>query len=76
MREEEEKRRHVMTEAEFTGKKEEKLAAYRVGMGLTLAETIFARLAEDFFMSDGPGDAGYGQRERKKPYDLQCERHP
>jgi hypothetical protein len=26
-------------------------------------------------MRDGPGDAGNGQGERKKPYELQCERH-
>ena len=75
MSQEEKKCRHVMAKAEFAGKEEEKLAAYRVGMDLTLADAIFARLAEDFFMSDGPGDAGNGQRERKKPYDLQCERH-
>lgn len=75
MGEDEEKGRHVMAEAEFAGKEEEKLAAGRVGMALTLADTIFARLAEDLFMRHGPGNAGDGKRERKKPYELQGERH-
>lgn len=75
MRENEEKRRHVMAEAEFTGEEEEKLSARGVGMALTLADAIFAGLAEDFFMRHGPGDAGNGKRERKKPYELQRERH-
>jgi hypothetical protein len=26
-------------------------------------------------MRDGPGNRGNGQRERKKPYELQRERH-
>jgi hypothetical protein len=39
-------------------------------MSLTLANAIFARLAENFFMRYGPGDAGDGERERKKPYEL------
>jgi len=75
MREKEEKRGHVMAEAEFAGEEEEKLAASGVGMDLTLAYAIFAGLTEDFFMRDGPGDAGNRERERKKPYELQCERH-
>ena len=64
-----------MAEAEFAGKEEEKLAAYAVGMALTLADAIFARFTEDLFMRHGPGDAGDGEGERKKPYELQCERH-
>ena len=75
MREHEEKDRHVMAEAEFAGKEEEKFAASWVGMALTLADAIFARLAEDFFMRHGPGDASDGKRKRKKPYELQRERH-
>ena len=75
MRDEQEKDSHVMAEAELAGKEEKELAAYRVGMALTLADAIFARLAEDFFMRNGPGDAGNGERERKKPYELQRERH-
>ena len=73
--EEEEKCRHIMAEAELAGKQEEKLAASGVGVALTLADAIFTRLAEDFFMRYGPGDAGDGNRERKKPYELQSERH-
>lgn len=64
-----------MAEAEFAGEKEEKLAASGVGMALTLAHAIFAGLAEDLFMRYGPGDAGDRERERKKPYELQRERH-
>jgi hypothetical protein len=75
MRKKEEKRRHIMAEAEFAGEEEEKLAARGVGMALTLADTIFARLAEDFLVRYGPGNAGDGKRERKKPYELQRERH-
>lgn len=74
-REHEEKRGHIMAEAEFASKEEEELAACRIGMALTLADTIFARLTENFFMRHGPGDAGDGERKRKKPYELQRERH-
>ena len=75
MREKKEERGHVMAEAEFAGKEEEKFAAGRTGMPLTLADTIFARLAEDLFVGHGPGDAGNRERERKKPYELQRKRH-
>jgi len=75
MREKEEKRGHVMAEAELAGKEEKKLAAHGVAMDLALADAIFAGLTEDLFMRDGPGDAGNGERERKKPYELQSERH-
>src|ERR1041384_4305791 len=59
--EDQEKCRHVMAEAEFAGKKEEKLSASGVGMNLTLTNAIFAGLAENFFMRYGPGDAGNGE---------------
>ena len=75
VREDEEKCRHIVAEAEFARKEEEKFAAGWVGMALALADAVFAGLTEDFFMRDGPGDAGDGKRERKKPYELQCERH-
>ena len=75
MRKKEEKRRHIMAEAEFTGEEEEKLSACGAGMALTLADTIFARLAEDFLVCYGPSNAGDRKRERKKPYELQRERH-
>ena len=75
MREKEEKCGHVMAEAELAGKQEEKFAASGAGMALTLADAIFAGLAEDLFMRDGPGDAGDGERQGKKPYELQSERH-
>ncbi len=75
MGKEEEKCRDVMAEAEFAGEEEEKLSARRAGMALTLADAIFAGLAEDLFMRYGPGDAGNGEGKRKKPYELQRERH-
>ena len=75
MGKEEKKGRHVMAKAEFAGKEEEKLAAYRVGMDLTLTDAIFTRLAKDFFMRHSPGDRGDGDSERKKPYELERERH-
>lgn len=73
--EDEEKRRHVMAEAEFAGEEKKELAASGVGMALTLADAIFARLTEDLFVRHGPGDAGNRERKRKKPYELQRERH-
>jgi hypothetical protein len=75
MREHEEKCCYIMAEAKFASKEEEKLSARRAGMALTLANAIFARLTEDLFMRDGPRDAGDGESERKKPYELQRERH-
>jgi hypothetical protein len=75
MRKKEEKRRHVVAEAEFAGKQKKELAARGVGMAVTLANAIFARLAEDFLVCYGPGNAGDRKRERKKPYELQRERH-
>lgn len=74
-RKEEEKRCHVMAEAEFAGKQKKELTAGGVGMALALADAIFAGLAKDFFMRHGPGDAGNRERKRKKPYELQRERH-
>lgn len=71
----EEKRGYIVAEAEFAGEEEEKLAASGVGMALTLADAVFAGLAEDLFMRHGPGDAGNRERERKKPHELQRERH-
>ena len=75
MREKEKKRGYVVAEAELAGKEEEKLAARRIGMDLTLADAIFARLTENLFMRDSPGDAGNGERKRKKPHELQSKRH-
>ena len=75
MREDEEKCSDVMAEAELAGKEEKKLAADWVAMDLALADAIFAGLTEDLFMRHGPGDAGDGESERKKPYELQSERH-
>jgi hypothetical protein len=74
-RDDQKERRHIVTKAEFAGKQEEKLAARRIGVDLTLANTICARLAEDLFMRHGPGDAGDRERKRKKPHELQGERH-
>jgi len=44
-------------------------------MALTLADAVFARLAEDFFVGDRPGNAGDRKGQRKEPDDLQSERH-
>jgi len=65
----------VMAEAEFAGEEEKELAAGRVGMALTLADAVLARLAENFFVRDRPGNAGDGKGQREKPNDLQTERH-
>jgi hypothetical protein len=54
-----------MAEAEFAGEEEKELAAGRVGMALTLADAVLARLAKNFFMRDRPGYAGDGERQRE-----------
>lgn len=75
MREEKEKGRHVMAEAEFASKEKEKLSARGIGVDLTLTNTIFARLTEDFFVGNRPGDAGDRKGQGKQPHELQGERH-
>jgi hypothetical protein len=54
-----------MAEEEFAGEKKKELSAGRVGMHLTLADAVFARLAKNFFMRDRPGNAGDGERQRE-----------
>jgi hypothetical protein len=64
-----------MAETEFAGEEEEKFPARGIRMAFTLANAVFARLAEDFFVGDRPGNAGDGKRQRKQPYELQGKRH-
>src|SRR5579859_1077995 len=75
MGDEQEEGGYVMAEAEFAGEEEKEFSARGIGMALTLADAVFARLAEDFFVGNRPGNAGDGKRQRKQPYELQGERH-
>ena len=59
-RDEQEESGYVMAEAEFAGKEKKELAAGRVGMALTLADAVLARLAKNFFMRDRPSNASDG----------------
>ena len=64
-RHEQEESGYVMAEAEFAGKEKKELAAGRVGMALTLADAVLARLAENLFVRDRPGNAGDGKGQRE-----------
>src|SRR4051812_29098251 len=64
-----------MAEAEFTGKEKKKLAAKSFRIAFTLANAVFARLAENLFMRDRPGNAGNGNGQHKQPDNLQRQGH-
>jgi hypothetical protein len=66
-----------MAEAILTGEQVEELAARQAHglFGLLLA--IITRLAKDFFVRHCPRDAGYRNREKQQPRELQTDRqHP
>ena len=75
MGDEEEEDRYVMAEAEFAGKEKIKFTAKCFRIAFTLADAVFARLAEDFFMGDRPGNAGNRDSQREQPHNLQREGH-
>ena len=64
-----------MAETIFAGSDIEKLAARQASgkLGFTLA--IFARLAKNFLVGDGPGNAGHGYGQDHEPSELVTERH-
>lgn len=62
---------HVMAEAIFTSENEEELPDPEAAVLLAFADAVIARLAEDLFMGNGPGDAGDGNGQQEQPDDLQ-----
>lgn len=75
-REPQEKDGHIMAEAEFTGKKEEKLAKKQPRVRLALSGAVIPGLTKDLFMGYGPGHGRNGDRQQKEPQNLQSNRHP
>lgn len=63
-------RRHVVAKTVFTGEKVEKLASQKTLRASALTLTIFSRFTEDFFVSDGPRDAGNGYSQYQEPDKL------
>jgi len=74
-RDEQEKNGHVMAETELAGEKKIQFPADVDAVVLTLAGAVFARLTENFFVSDRPGNAGDRNGQNEKPYQLHSERH-
>ena len=66
---------HVVAEAVFAGKNREQFAAQQMRAGLALSFAVCPRLAQDVFMSDGPGDASNGQGQQEQPNNLNSEGH-
>jgi hypothetical protein len=64
-----------MTEAIFTRKQIEELAAKKTGVSLALANAELARLTKNLFVGHCPGDAGYGDGQQRQPNHLIGNRH-
>lgn len=67
--------RYIVTETVFARAEVEELARVPVGRGDAAFGKVVARLAEQFFMRDGPCHARDGYGERKQPHELhaQCQ---
>ena len=74
-RNDEQERGDVVAEAVFAGEEVEKFARYKAAAVLALIFAPVARLAEDLFVGDGPGDAGHGKREDEEVGELLFESH-
>ena len=59
--------RNVVAETVFAGEQIKKLAPGKSACLARLALTIFSRLTKDFFVSDGPGNAGDGNGQHEQP---------
>ena len=70
-----ENQRDVMAEAVFARKEVEKLSPPQAVAVFTFAFAPVARLAEDFFVGDGPTDARDGDGEQQEERELMGERH-
>jgi hypothetical protein len=64
-----------MAEAVFARKEVEKLSPPQAVAVFTFAFAPVARLAEDFFVGDGPTDARDGDGEQQEERELMGERH-
>ena len=68
-----EERGHIMREAVFAGEKVEELAADQRGRILAAIGAVFARLTEDLFVRDRPGNAGDGDRQSEQHHNLHSD---
>jgi hypothetical protein len=73
-RDDQEQGRDVVAETVFAGEQKKQFAPGEATGLSRLALTIFARLAEYLFVSDGPGNACHGNSQHKKPHQLYSER--
>lgn len=71
----EKKSRDVMAEAVLAGEDEKELSPEQTAVLFALTDAVLARLPEDLFVSDGPGDAGDGNGQQEQPDNLQIKRH-
>jgi len=74
-RQDEEEDRHVVAEAVFAGEDVKKLSLHQSAAFLALALAEFARLPEDLFVRDRPGNARDRQGQQQQPNDLDTEAH-
>ena len=73
--EDEKEQRHVVAETVLAREQVEELALPERLAFATTTDAVLARLTKDLLVSDGPGDAGYGNREHEQPDNLGSERH-
>jgi hypothetical protein len=64
-----------MTEAVFASEDEEEFSPNQAVVIFALANAVIPEFSKNLFMSDGPGDAGNGNRKQEEPHDLQRKRH-
>lgn len=67
--------RYIVAETILAGKKEEEFAGIQASSVFAHALAILARLAENFFVGNGPGDTGGGDREDEQPRELHANGH-
>jgi len=74
-RNQQEEGRDVVAEAVLAGEEIEEFSEGEAAAVFASALEPLARLAEDLFVGDGPGDAGDGQGEQEEIGELAVERH-
>ena len=62
-----------MAKAVFTGKEVEEFSFVPAPAALTAADAVIARLAKDFFVRDGPANAGDRDGQHKQFQQLHAE---
>src|SRR5581483_4516731 len=73
-RKRQEKRGNIVTETVFASKEIEELSFRERGRRFALVLAVIARLPENFFVCDRPGDTRHGDREQKQVHHLYAER--